>query len=297
MHKVCILTDSSVQFTHPGYLGNELVFITPFSTQPQIKYAVNNAAYSTDNQYGIEPPPVKGIINLINKLHQDHNEIMVITLSSALSELFSVVENTIGKFDNPDRIKIIDSQTTSIGLGILVQLAAGLAAQGATINVIEYQLRISIKNIYTLLCLPNLSYLAAANFLLHPQAVIGEMLGVLPIYSLEDGRLTSIQKVRTQKHLLETFQEFLDEFITPSYVAIIKKFDQTKTFNIRDYVKINFPLTIFSEHLISDSLVNLLGPQSVGLIIIDNKLGVISNSFSEFIHKTTKVQIENRIGY
>jgi len=273
MHKVCILTDNSVQFTHPDYLGNELVFIIPFSTQPQKIHVVNKASSSMDDHYGIKPPPVKKIIKLINKLHQVHTEIMVITLSSALSELFSDVEKTIGQFENPGWIKIIDSQTTSIGMGILVQLAAGLAAQGATLDAIEYQLRISTMNIYTLLCLPNLSYLAAANFLLYPQAVIGEMLGVLPIYSLEDGCLTSTQKIRSQRHLLEIFQEFLDEFINPYYVALIKKIDQTKTFNIRDYVTTNFPRTIFGEHQISDSLVSLLGPQSVGLIVIDKNLG------------------------
>jgi DegV family protein with EDD domain len=273
MRRVCILTDSSVQFTHPEYLGNELVFIFPFSARPEIKQSVKDNLTGIDDQYGIDPPQVKEILKIFNILHQDHNEILVITLSSALSGLFSVVESAVGKYGDIGSIKIIDSHTTSIGMGILVQMAAGLAFQGATSEQIEHQLRISIANIYTLLCLPNLTYLAKANFLSPPQAIVGEMLGVLPIFSLENGCLTSIQKVRTQRHLLEIFQEFLDEFIDPYYVAIITKSNQTKTFTFRNYVKTNFPRTTFGEHLIGGQLVDLLGPQSVGLIVIEDKFG------------------------
>lgn len=275
MHRVCILTDSSVQFTHPDYLGNELVFTFPFTDQDQTASLKDNSdnLSGLGNQYGSEPPPVKEILKILNKLHQDHTDILVITLSSALSELFTVVEKAASQFGDLGSIKLIDSHTTSIGMGILVQMAAGLAAQGMAPDLIEHQLRISITNVYTLLCLPNLSNLAAANYLSHSQAVVGEMLGVLPIFSLENGSLKSIQKVRTQRHLLESFQEFLDEFIDPYYVAIIKKSNQTKTALLRDYVKTNFPRTVFGEHMICDPLVDLLGHQSVGLIVIEDKLG------------------------
>lgn len=273
MHKVCILTDSSVQFTHSGYLGNELVFTFPFAAPPKSSKDDLGVLTMQGNQYGIEPLSSKEILKIFNRLKQDHSEILVITLSSALSELFSVVEKAIRQFGDPGRIKLIDSQTTSIGMGILVQMAAGLAAQGASPDLIEHRLRISVKNIYTLLCLPNLSNLADANFLSQSQAVVGEMLGVLPVFSLESGNLKSIQKVRTQRHLLETFQEFLDEFVDPYYVAIIKKANLAKTFSLKDYVKTNFPRTIFGEHLICDPLVYLLGQQSVGLIIIEDTLG------------------------
>jgi len=273
MHKVCIMTDSSVQFTQPDYLGNELVFTFPFTDQTESLKDHKGNLSGLGNYYGIEPPPVKEILNNFNKLFQNHSDILVITLSSALSQLSSVIDEAIRQSGDFGNIKLIDSHTTSIGMGILVQMAAGLAAQGAPPNLIEHQLRSSIANIYTLLCLPNLSSLAAANFLSHSQAVIGEMLGVLPIFSLEHGSLKSIQKVRTQRHLLETFQEFLDEFVDPYYVAIIKKSNQTKTFLFRDYVKTNFPRTIFGEYLICDPLVDLLGHQSLGLIVIEDKLG------------------------
>lgn len=273
MHKVCILTDSSVQFTQIDYFGNELVSVIPFSTRPERFQDFKDPLNGIEKQFGIVPPPIEEIIALINILHQDHPEIMVVTLSSALSELYSRVEKAVGKLGAIGRIKLIDSHTTSIGLGLLVQLAAGLAAEGAPIEEIEHQLRISIGKIYTMLCLPDLVYLSDANFLSYSQAVVGEMLGILPIFSLENGRLTSIQKVRTQRHLLETFQEFVDEFNDLYFVGIIKKTNLPKTLPFKEYIKANFPKTIFVEHPLGGPLADLLGPQSVGLIVIEDKLG------------------------
>jgi len=273
MHKVCILTDSSVQFTHPGYPGNELVHTFPLVAPSKSAKGDQSTFNKPGYHYGIEPLSTKEILGIFNKLKQEYSEILVITLSSALSELFSVVEKTNKQFGDPVRIKLIDSQTTSIGMGILVQMAAGMAAQGAFPKQIEHKLRISVKNIYTLFCLPNLSNLADSNFLSHSQAVVGEMLGILPVFSLESGSLKSIQKVRTQRHLLETFQEFLEEFVDPYYVGIIKKANQSKSFSLQDHVRTNFPKTIYGEHLICDPLVDLLGHQSIGLVVIEGKSG------------------------
>lgn len=272
MHKVCILTDSSVQFTNPDFLGNELVFTFPFAVQFEtIKGKCGNLGV-VGSHYGIEPPPIKEILKLIKSLHKVYSEILVITLSSALSELFSSVEEAVRIYGDLGRIQFIDSNTTSIGMGVLVQMAAGLAALGATSDHVEHQIRVSIANIYTLLCLPNLSNLAEANFLSHSQAVVGEMLGVLPIFSLEGGSLKPIQKVRTQRHLFESIQEYLDEFIDPYYVALIQNINQIKTTSFRDYVKSNFSRTKYSEFLISDPLVDLLGHNCVGLVVIEDNL-------------------------
>lgn len=278
MHRVCILTDSSVQFTQSDYLGNEFVSIIPF-LKPGISNDVLGSLSGMGERSVITIRPIEEILGIINAF-PDHPDILVITLSSALSDLFSVIEKSVEQLGAIGRIKLIDSHTTSIGMGILVQQAAGLAAKGEPLEVIEHQLRISLGKIYTLLCLPDLTYLAAANFLTRTQAVVGEMLGVLPIFSLENGCLTSIQKVRTQRHLLETFQEFVDEFDNPFYVAVVKKTNQPKTYSLKEYIKENFPQTKFGEHPLGDPLVRLLGPQSVGLIVIEDHLGEAYSPFS-----------------
>ena len=269
MNRVCILTDSSVQLTRLDHAADKNIFKIPFSRGSNKLSSGVRKLPGIKDHFGFESPPEIEIINLFSQLRQDFSDILVITLSSALSDLFLKVEKAIKQSGEVEHIQLIDSHTTSVGLGLLVQIATDLAGQGATAREIERKLRITIPNIYTLFCLPDLSYLAAANFLSPAQAVVGEMLDLLPIFTLEDGCLTAIQKVRTQRHLLETFQEFVDEFIDPVHVAVIKNGNHLKAPVFREYMTNNFPRTTFGEHLLGVPLTELLGPQSVGLVVMD----------------------------
>ena len=271
MNRVCILTDSSVQFTRPDFGVDEHIIKIPIARTSSLTSSTSRKVSRNKDHFGFESPSELEIRKLFSNLRRDYSDILVITLSSALSELFSEVGKVIKQIGDAGHIQVIDSHTTSVGLGLLVQIAVNLATQGAALRDIERQLRISIPHIYTLLCLPNLSYLAAANFLSPSQAVVGEMLDLLPIFSLEDGCLTAIQKVRTQRHLLETFQEFVDEFCDPVHVVLIKNGNQLKAPVFRDYVINNFPRTVYSEQMMGVPLAELLGPQSVGLIVMDKQ--------------------------
>jgi DegV family protein with EDD domain len=272
MDRLCILTDDSVQFTRDSFPGDMLVNTLPAIISTGLPQARINVHQGSGGQPGREPASVERIAQSLKKIQKDHSEVLVLTLSSALSSLFSLVEKVIKKNNFQGCVQVIDSQTTSIGLGLLVQLAAGCASLGETSQEIERKLRVSIPHIYTLFCLPNLSYLASANFISSTQAIVGEMLDLLPIFMLEDGCLAPIQKVRTQRHLLETFQEFIEEFMDPYYIAIIKNGNHYKTQTFQDHLATTLPRTSYSEQMLGVSLSGLLGPQSIGLIVIENKL-------------------------
>lgn len=271
MNRVCILTDSSVQFTVPKNVLDNNVFTIPFIRTFNPSSSETQAPRGQKAEFGLESPSESEIINQLSTLRRDHSDILVITLSSVLSGLFSKIEKAIKKYGDVEHIHAIDSHTTSVGLGLLVQMAVDMITQGTNLREIEGRLRTSIPHIYTLFCLPDLSNLAAANFLSPSQAIVGEMLELLPIFSLEDGCLTAIQKVRTQRHLLETFQEFVDEYNEPSHIAVIKNGNHLKAALFREYVTNNFPRSTFSEHTLGGSLAELLGPQSIGLIVMDRQ--------------------------
>lgn len=269
MARACIVTDTSVQFTHPVDPVQKNVIQLPVSGNFDSHNFETNKTASRPGRSSLLFPADEDLSRFFSDLCQNYSDILVITLSSALSDLNSRVEKVIHKTGDFGHIQVIDSHTTAVGLGLLVQMAATMVLKGATPKEIEHQLRISIPHIYTILCLPDLSYLATANFLSPSQAIVGEMLDLLPIFSLEGGCLTAIQKVRTQRHLLETFQEFVDEFTDPAYIALIKNGNYLKAPPFRDYIVENFPGTKYSEHQLGAPLIELLGPSSIGLIVID----------------------------
>ncbi len=270
MSNVCILTDSTVQFTHANFPGHERVYIIPFEFQAGIKEGKETQPRS-GLAHRLIPPSPRKFIRFYTQLSREYDTIFVLTLSSLLNPATKFALSAAGEFCNHATIDVIDSQTTGIGLGLLVQAAAAEASAGTPPAEIEQLMRASISRIYMLFCIPELTYLANSGYMDYSQALVGELMGLLPIFAVEEGRLTPVEKVRTQRHLFESFQEFMNEFDDPAYIALARgaSHNSIRTRHVRQYVQETFPDTMFSDHAITPHLAALFGPQSTGLVIME----------------------------
>lgn len=280
MASVCILTDSSAQFSKPAFPGREQVIIPPSKIQINGRLyengddlKVNNLPITAWNGLDphLVPPSVEEFRQIFLTLSQSYNEIVAILLSSHLSQNFANALEAAESVRGRVATQVIDSQTTSIGLGILVQEAAEAASKGARGVEIERLMRSMIPHIYTVFCIPGLSYLHHAGFIGQAQALVGEMMGLQAIFTLEDGRLTSLEKVRSTRHLMDYLQEFLDEFSDLYHIALIQSVPPMvhEAHVLREHASDRFPSTPFSEHPIGLSLATLFGPRSLGVFAME----------------------------
>ncbi len=280
MSSFCILTDSTAQFTKPTFPGRHLVKVIPIHIQ------VNHSLYEGDSENKAGdlpgsarkeispvsmPPTVEEFRKTFIALGKEFNEIIVVLLSSQLSSTFSNAQQAASLVQGRVVVQVIDSQSTSVGLGYLTQIAAEAAANQASSNAIERLLRGQIPHIYSVFCIPSLTYIYQAGFIEYAQAMVGEMLGLLPIFTLEDGNLTPLEKARNMRHLTDFFQEFLDEFNDLQQISVIQSIPALSHEGkiLREHAMLNFPKTPFSEHPISLSLASLLGPRSMGVFAIE----------------------------
>jgi len=102
--------------------------------------------------------------------------------------------------------------------------------------------------------------------------LVGEMMGMLPIFTFEDGRLVPMEKVRTPRHLFEAFQDFMGEFESPARIALVNGSGRgsLRTNPLRQFVQDTFPETLFSEHPIQPHVAALFGPRSIGLVVLES---------------------------
>jgi DegV family protein with EDD domain len=271
MPNICILTDSTVQFTHTNFPGHELVHIIPIELQPREKADRVVPPFWANHANRIIPPTKQSFCEHYERLSKQYDIIVVLTLSGLLSPITSRAVTASRQFCNHATVEVIDSMTIGLGLGFLVQAAAASASQGASLAEIERQIRATIPRIYTLFCIPELTCLANSGFMEYSQAMVGEMMGMLPIFVIEEGRLTPMEKVRTQRHLFEAFQEFMSEFETPAYIALLRgsNHNSLRSRPVHQFIRETFPGTPFSEHTISPILSAMFGTQSTGLVVID----------------------------
>lgn len=280
MSSICILTDNSAQFPQLAFPGRNLVRVIPLDIE------VNGTLYEEGKDMrsntlppsavdGLNPrvkaPSQEKLRQLFITLGQSYNEIITILMSSQLSEVYEKTREAAEAVAGRVSIQLIDSQSTSVGLGILVQMAAEAAAKGVNAVEIERLVRSQIPHTYMVVCTPGLTYLYHAGFIDQAQATVGEMLGLLPIFAMEEGKLSPLEKVRTHRNALDFFQEFLDEFDRIHHIALLQSVQTNAQDSrlLREHADEFHPQTPFSEHTINLPLATLLGPRTSGLIVVE----------------------------
>ncbi|MCJ7626211.1 MAG: DegV family EDD domain-containing protein [Anaerolineaceae bacterium] len=288
MDSICILTDNSAQFPKPTFQGHNLVTIIPLSIhlEGQIfdngsDLRANQLPHTADEKLNprLIPPTPEKFRGMLSNLSLQYDSIIAIFLSSHLNPCYQNAKDAAHSLRGGMKIHLIDSKTTSVGLGILVQAAAEAASMGISAPEIERMLRSMISHTYSVLCTPGLSYLYFNGYIDRTQAIISEMLGLLPVFAIENGKLTAIEKVRSNRHALVFFQEFLDEFERLQYIAFIQsaKPNYRDARLIHENSKEGFPKTPFSKHLINLPVAIMFGPESIGLIVLENPGGKSKN--------------------
>jgi DegV family protein with EDD domain len=280
MGSYCILTDTSAQFTKPAFAGRDLVRVIPLHACLSGKVIENDSlkisSFPIIADEKLKPhliaPSVEEFQKIFTALTQSFDEIIVLLISSQLNDAFFNAEKAINLISGNSRIHLIDSLTLSAGLGMLTQQAVESASLQFPANEIEQHVRKLIPRIYSFFCTPSLSYLYHSGFIDQAQATVGEMLGLYPLYTLEEGKLSPVEKVRNFRTALEYFQEFLDEFDNLGHIALIQGGAQTsqETKLIRQYGEENFPGVSISEHPLNTSLATLFGPRFWGLTVIES---------------------------
>jgi DegV family protein with EDD domain len=281
MSSVCIITDSAAQFPQMTFNGRNLVRMIPQISQ------INGAAYTQGEDFKASSLPLSASETLHPRLIASpaaefeqvfadlaarfHLIIGVFTSSKLNDSYTNAVEaasNVRGKVD----IEIIDSQTTSVGLGFLVETAAEAAFRGKSGTEVEELVRSLIPRIYSVLCTPSLSYLYYNSFVDRGQAAISEMLGLYPMFAIEEGKLTPLEKLRNQRQVLSYFQEFMDEFDRVQHIALLQNLPPTPqdALFLREHAHENFPKTPFTTHPINLPLATLFGPRTLGLFVVEN---------------------------
>lgn len=280
MSRVCILTDSSAQFSNPSFQGHELVNILPMHIQLNGQGYVDSQDVKLSqmpmtlrNGYHplIQPPSLEEFQQFYDNLSQYFSDILLILHSSHLNHSILQLHEIAAHMVGPSAIHIIDSQTSSVGLGLLVQRAAEEAVHGVPALEIKRQILGLIPHVYAIFCVQGLTYLYHAGLVDASQALVGEMLGVIPCFLLENGRLVPIQKARNSRQLVDIFHEFVSEFGYLKHLALIQGIPPfaNEARNLHERILQDFPRIAYSEHTMGLSLATILGPRSLGIIAMD----------------------------
>jgi len=143
-------------------------------------------------------PPPGDFINVYNKLAEETDEILVITLSTKLSGTYQSALNAKSLVEKKCRIELIDSQTVAMGLGLIVIAAAKAAQAGANLDEVADLVRRAMPRSHLIAYFDTLKYLAKGGRIGKAQGLLGAMLSIKPILTVKDGEMSPVTKLRSR---------------------------------------------------------------------------------------------------
>ena len=155
-------------------------------------------------------PPPDAFVKEFKRLVPFGEPIVCIHPSAEISGTIRAA--TVAAQDFPDAdIRIIDTRLVASPLGSLVKLAVQWASAGESADTIESRIRdlASRSRIYFLVA--TLEYLARGGRIGGASALLGSVLQVKPILTLQDGRVESFEKERTMKKALGRLKSLVVE--------------------------------------------------------------------------------------
>lgn len=218
----------------------------------------------------ISAPSPEDFLQAYRELGREFNTILVMTLSNYFLPVAEVAQKASLQHGGMAHIAVLDSKQIGPGLGMLAQLGAQAILAGESLQGVEEHIRAAIPHIYMLIHIDPESLSRYPDFSPSQSALRDEELGVFPLLALEDGQLVPYKKVRTRRHLLESFQEFVEEFETPQRITFLRgRNSAIRSRLLREISRERFPQIPFSEMEMPAPLVRLFGLQAAGVTVME----------------------------
>ena len=213
-----VVTDSTADFTRADAeaLGVTVVPLTVRFGEEQYLDGVEldaDAFYAKLPRAGVHPttsqPTPDQFATVYRSLLQNPDDtVLSVHISGKLSGTLQsahIAAEDVGR----GRVHLVDSESASGGLQLLVRAAIGdIAAGGAVADVaVRAEQRRSRVTIYVLL--DTLTYLQRGGRIGRAQALLGSMLGVKPIITVIDGEVAPQARVRNRRQGIDRIVELL----------------------------------------------------------------------------------------
>jgi DegV family protein with EDD domain len=280
MGKVAIVTDSTA-FLEPSVAQELQINVIPLNVHlgdETLREGIDITSetfFQRLEQGGVvprtSPPSVRSFEQMYANLHARTDEILSIHISGRLSQTLSHAQHGADSLLGRCSIAVVDSMTTSLGLGILAEASAKAAQQGADLDEVVRLVRGMIPHIYTVFYVDQMDYLERGNRIGRAQAILGTMLNVKPLLFVEDGEIIPLEKVRTHEKAVEKLFEFVAEFSELEQAAIVQRHaNPTQETNmLLERLAQLFPNMKFPVIQYGPVLASHIGPSAMGVVVYE----------------------------
>ena len=143
-----------------------------------------------------------------------YERIYSLHISSKLSGTFQSA--SLAAADEGDRIRLVDTESASVGIGMLALAIQERLAAGTTDEEIDSLVASHREHAGILFTVDTLEFLAKGGRIGRARALMGSLLNVKPILAIEDGEVVPVGRVRGRAKAFEEFRRRVEAATTDS---------------------------------------------------------------------------------
>jgi DegV family protein with EDD domain len=197
------------------------------------------------------------------RLAKDYEGCISIHIGEALSataEAARVGAQSVDGF----AVNVIDSQTVSMPIAFLCQVAAECATLGEATRAVQER----ISRCRVLALLDTLRYVEMGGRVSRAQAMIGTMLDLKPLLLVVEGEIKPVDRVRTRSRAIPRMVEFFRSETPVEHMAVMHAQAPDEAEQIASQLRQEFPGFDIPVGQIGCVLGSHTGPKALGLVYI-----------------------------
>ncbi len=278
MPQVKIITDSTAELA-PELAASLGITVLPLTIQLGNKTYREGIDLTTKEFYSkiarspltpvLNAPPVSMFEQTLDELMKETDEIVAILNSSKLSRTFHNAQRAASPLMGRAKIRIIDSQLITTGLGMVVVNAARAAQDGADVEQVVRLARGLIPRTYIAAFADTLESLERTGRIRKAQSILGTMLNIKPLLILEEGEIVVLEKVRTRTKAVEKLVEFIIEFTHIEKMDILHSTTPEDVALLIEQVNLQLPNLDMKVEMYGPSLGAFVGPGALGVVVYE----------------------------
>ena len=168
----------------------------------------------------IQPSP-QDFANVYQKLSSEADGIVSIHISSKLSGTCNSALQGKKMIEKGCPIEVVDSQSVTMGLGLIDIVAATAAKAGEGLEKVVAEVKATIPNTRVLGLLDTLKYLLLGGRIGKAKALLGSILNVKSMIALKDGEVVPAGQARTRTKGIQRLFDFVKDASNIQDLAIL----------------------------------------------------------------------------
>lgn len=176
-----------------------------------------------------------------DKLAEETDKILFISLSSKLSSVYKVAQQSVEFMKKKCRVEVVDSQWVIMAQGFIVMTAARAAQAGASLDEVLNIVHRNINRVQLCSVFDTLEYLKRGGRIGRAAAFLGTMLHVHPIIGLKDGEVVPMGRKRSRAQAMDYLYDLAVSYshIEEMSVAYVNAVEDAET--LIDRLNVKFP--------------------------------------------------------